>query len=120
MGGGRSWSLIDPDAGGVDADGTKTVTVEGGDGLGAWSPVGSASILLDRTGPVLGSAYFDDDTVSGFVHLDATDEGVGLAGTQVSLDDVHWRPLNPSPFSFYPPSFVDVREGTIGGILGAR
>jgi hypothetical protein len=53
--------------------------------------------------------------VAGYVHLDAVDGGVGLARTEVSLDDVHWRSLNPSPFTFYFAGMVDLREGTIGG-----
>ena len=111
-----AWSLVDPAAGGVDADGQKTVSVEGGDGLGTWSPIGSASILLDRTGPSIGVPSFSDpDRVATYVDLDAVDEGVGLARTEISLDGVHWRTLAPNPFSFAVGPMVDLREGTIGG-----
>ena len=111
-----TWSLIDPAAGGIDADGSKTVTVQGGDGLGTWSAIGSASILLDRTGPWIGVPSFSHpDRVVTFVEFSATDDGVGLARTEVSLDGVHWRTLAPNPFSFYVGPVVDLREGTIGG-----
>jgi len=109
-----AWSLIDPAAGGSDADGSKRVVVQGGDGLGAWQALGTATILLDRTGPAISGPSVSSEVVS-IDSLDAVDAGVGLARTEVSLDGVHWRSLNPSPFSFYPPGVVDLCEGTIGG-----
>ena len=111
-----SWSLIDPAAGGVDTDGAKTVTVQGGDGLGAWAAIGSASILLDRTGPWLGVPDFSNpERVVTFVDVDATDDGVGLDRIDVSLDGVHWRQLDPNPYSFYVAPVVDLRDGSLGG-----
>jgi hypothetical protein len=114
-----SWSLIDPAAGGLDTDGTKTVTVEAGDGLGVWIPLGSASILLDRTGPVVtGTTMTFGGGPHGSYLVDATDEGVGVARTEISLDGIHWRVSDPTPWDFWYDGAFDVREGMIGGTFG--
>lgn len=111
-----SWSLIDAASGGTNSDGTKTVTVEGGDGSGAWTPLGSDAVLLDRTGPEVGAPTVTfGQRVRDFVRLPATDNGIGLARTEVSLDGVHWRSLSPSPFAYEGDGLVDVRESMIGG-----
>ena len=111
-----AWSLTDPAAGGTDADGTHTVTVEGGDGDATWTPIGSASILLDRSGPTVGTASISNGAGPKIrLELPASDAGAGLARTEVSLDDVHWQSLDPSPYNFQNAGVVDVRDGTIGG-----
>jgi hypothetical protein len=110
-----SWSLIDPAAGGVDADGPKMVTVQGGDGIGPWVALGTSTILLDRTPPTTSGLGLSLFGWLGVADLEATDTGVGVARTEVSLDGIHWRSLDPSPYSFYGPGVVDVRDGTIGG-----
>jgi hypothetical protein len=108
-----SWSLVDS-AGGVDEDGTKTVVVEGGDGANSWSDLGSASIRLDRTGPLLGTPYFVFfGRVADYVRLDADDSGVGLDRTEISFDHIHWRTLAPRECCF--ANSFDLREETIGG-----
>jgi len=109
------WSLIDPAAGGVDADGPKTVTVESGDGIGPWVALGSSTINLDRTPPTTSGLSLSLGGWTGFADFTATDTGVGVARTELSLDGTHWRSLAPSPYTFYGPGFVDVRDGTIGG-----
>ena len=50
--------------------------------------------------------------------VDATDAGVGVARTEVSLDGVHWRTSDPAPWTFWPRGELDVREGMIGGVYG--
>lgn len=114
-----AWSLIDASTGGEDVDGVKTVTVEAGTGDGAWSPVGAASILLDRTGPVV---RWSSATVStgphGDYQVDAIDAGVGVGRTEISLDGVHWRTVSPTPWDFWYDGAFDLREGLIGGSYG--
>lgn len=110
------WSLIDPSSGGVDVDGLKTVYVDGGDGLGNWTLIGTASILLDRTGPVLGWVSLDfPGGPHGTYLVNATDAGVGVARTEISLDGAHWRASDPVPWDFWVDGAFDVREGMIGG-----
>lgn len=109
-------SLIDAAAGGVDADGVKVLTVESGDGSGSWSALGSDSILLDRAGPVINTVGNDISSGwDGSYSVDVSDAGVGVHHTDVSLDDVHWRLFDPSPVDWRPGSWIDFREGTIGG-----
>jgi hypothetical protein len=109
-------SIIDSEAGGTDVDGLKTVTVAGADGLGGYAPIGSASILLDRTGPVLGSAslWFMGGPHAEY-SIDASDAGVGVARTEISLDGTRWRASTPVPWDFWNDGSFDVREGMIGG-----
>ena len=115
-----AWSLIDPAAGGYDADGTKTLTVESGDGVGAWSSLGSAKILLDRTGPII-SGYSPGEAPPmtgwlGNAHPDASDGvGVGIASTEVSLDGVHWAVDHFYNSGGWGYVFFDYRDGIIGG-----
>jgi len=117
-----AWSLIDPAAGGTDTDGAKTVTVQGGDGAGPWYAIGSASILLDRTGPVITSIGWPGSGGPGETYsLTSIDAGVGTARSEVSLDGVHWQSLDPPIDDIYLNRF-DYRDGTIGGswTLGER
>lgn len=46
------WSLTDPGVGGTPDDGTKTVTIEYGDGA-VWSVPTTAEVTLDTVGPIL-------------------------------------------------------------------
>ena len=111
-----AWSLIDEAAGGVDQDGSKSVTVEAGDGVGPWVALGADTILLDRTGPTVSG--IDLGMIVGWrgsIDVGVADAGVGILRTEVSLDGTHWRWLSPSPFTFFGPNYLDYREGTIGG-----
>jgi len=47
-----SWSLTAADHGGRDGDGTRSVYLQWGDGVGGWSSVVSDEIVLDTHGPV--------------------------------------------------------------------
>jgi hypothetical protein len=118
-----AWSLIDPAAGGIDADGMKTVEVEGGDGTGPWVPIGSGSILLDRTGPIIISSSTDaSGGPLGHYDIRSTDAGVGVAHTDVSLDGEHWQTIDPPAYTIQYAGYFDYRDGTIGGswTLGDR
>ena len=81
------------------------------------SPIGSASILLDRTGPSLSVPWFSHaDRVA---HLRRTGCGrrrrrPGSNGRSRSTASTGGR-SHRVPFSFYVGSVVDLREGTIGG-----
>ena len=111
-----TWSLIDPAAGGTDTDGAKTVAIEAGTDAGPWAPLGASSIMLDRVGPtVTGLESGLPHTWLGELKPYLSDAGVGVARSEVSLDGVHWRSLDPAPNTFYWANFIDYREGTIGG-----
>jgi hypothetical protein len=86
------WSFTDPAYGGVAGDGVHTVYVQWQDGSGTWSPVASATVLVDTTPPRgtastdVGSAW----TASTTVHVTtaATDALTGT--THVRLSNVDW------------------------------
>lgn len=110
-----AWSLVEPAAGGVDEDGPKSVTVEAGDGVGPWAPLGSDAILLDRTPPTIaGRGALSSPWLSSSDAV-TTDAGTGVLRSEISLDGSHWRTLEPPAYDFYPPGIFDFREGVIGG-----
>ena len=51
----------------------------------------------------------------GGYSIDATDAGVGVDHTEVSLDGVHWRSLDPAQYDGWYEGTFDVRETIIGG-----
>lgn len=94
------WSLIDPNAGGIDADGEKWVYVQFFDDAGRHGYVGQWSFRLDRsiptdTTPPIGSVSIDGGaafTASASVMLaaDATDGESGLSLLALSNDGNVW------------------------------
>src|SRR6185437_6215499 len=120
------WSFTDSAYGGDPSDGMHTVYVQWQDGSGIWSPVPSASVLVDTAPPDatastdVGSAW----TASTSVHVTtaATDALTGT--TVVRLSNVDWTDLNgelqpgtsfpsgvemPIPWSFSPAGEVYVQ-----------
>jgi hypothetical protein len=110
-----AWSLVEPAAGGVDEDGTKTVIVESGDGAGPWAALGADTILLDRTPPTVESRAVYAEGWATSSHGDVTDGGTGVLRSEISLDGSHWRTLEPLTYDFILPGTFDFREGVIGG-----
>jgi len=90
------WSFTDPAYGAAAGDGDHTVYVQWQDGSGNWSPVTSASVIVDTTPPEatastdIGSAW----TTSTSVHVTtaATDALTGT--THVRLSNVDWTDLD--------------------------
>jgi hypothetical protein len=91
-----NWSFTDPAYGGDPGDGPHTVYVQWQDGSGTWSPVTSATVLVDTTPPQatastdVGSAWTTSTRVQ--VTTAATD---GLTGvTQLRLSNVDWTDVD--------------------------
>jgi hypothetical protein len=120
------WAFTDPAYGGDPSDGMHTVYVQWQDGSGIWSPVASASVLVDTAPPDatastdVGSAW----TASTSVHVTtaATDALTGT--TLVRLSNVDWTDVDgelqpgtsfpsgvemPIPWSFSPAGEVYVQ-----------
>jgi hypothetical protein len=110
-----AWSLVDPAAGGVDEDGPKSVTVEAGDGVGPWAPLGTDTILLDRTPPTVDDRAVSTEGWATSSYGNVTDGGTGVLRSEISLDGRHWRTLEPLTYDFILPGQFDFREGVIGG-----
>ena len=93
-------SLIDPAAGGVDADGRRSVYVQWRDSAGCWSDAQSTRITLDRAAPVGSLSLVDAPSLSidGNVQVlaPATDVHSGVAELALSNDGVTWQSLTPS------------------------
>jgi len=90
------WPFTDPAYGADTGDGPHTVYVQWQDGSGTWSPVASASVLVDTTPPQtgastdVGSAW----TTSTSVHVTtaATDALTGT--THVRISNVGWTDVD--------------------------
>jgi hypothetical protein len=86
------WSLTDPAYGADSGDGPHSVYVQWQDGSGTWSPVSSASVLVDTTPPNVtastdvGSAWTTSTSVR--VTTSATDTLTGV--THVRLSNLEW------------------------------
>ena len=121
-----TWSFTDPAYGGDPGDGPHTVYVQWQDGSGTWSPVTSASVLVDTTPPEVsastdvGNAW----TTSTRLHVTtaATDALTGV--THVRLSNLEWTDLDgelqpgtsfragvemPIPWDFSPAGEVEVQ-----------
>jgi hypothetical protein len=112
-----SWSLTDPDAGGVDGDGPRMVSVEYGDGT-TWSDASTASILLDTTPPSIDSLTVNviDPAHDGYgaqYRGTASDAGSGVTGQRYSLNGVDWSDWMASTGGLL--SGVDLHKGLYGG-----
>jgi len=100
------WSFTDPAYGGDPGDGPHTVYVQWQDGSGTWSPVTSASVLVDTTPPHatastdIGSAWTTSTSVQ--VTTAATDALTGT--THVRLSNVDWTDADGQlqPGTSYP------------------
>ena len=88
------WSLIDPAAGGTDADGSKTVYVLYGDGA-TWDLSWSDTVTLDRVAPsatdITGVAI-DGKLWRGTVSGPGGGPLIDMAATRYSLDGTTWQP----------------------------
>jgi hypothetical protein len=89
-----TWSLIDPAAGGHDADGEKSVFVEYGDGI-TWRWSGLGTTTLDRVRPSMGEASVTIDGRTWRGHL-STAPSEAVAASRHSLDGAVWSAWQPS------------------------
>ena len=120
-----SWALDDPATGGNADEGTKTVTVEYGNG-GTWTPAGSDDIVFDITPPTVIDYAIDGGAATTnqwrvIAGGGTFDNGSGVSSVRVSLDGETWSPWQSiaDPVDY---GEVDLRTLMLGGSwdLGER
>jgi spore germination protein YaaH len=93
------FSLIDPQTGGSDADGVRTLYAQWQDSNGCWSAPAASTVGLDRTPPVGTVTLVDAPAVSttGVVALSApaSDAASGMQTLQLSNDGTAWTSFTP-------------------------